>query len=50
LEKIRLSGLLRPCLGDEYGGSGADFLYSFIIAEDLIIDELDKEESYEFDN
>ena len=34
-EKMGASGFLCPWLPEEYGGSGADFLYSVIIAEEL---------------
>jgi acyl-CoA dehydrogenase len=34
-EKMGASGFLCPWLPDEYGGSGADFLYSVIITEEL---------------
>ena len=33
--KMGTSGFLCPCLPEEYGGSGADFLYSVIITEEL---------------
>lgn len=33
--KMGASGFLCPCLPEEYGGSGADFLYSVIITEEL---------------
>jgi len=34
-KKFGLQGFLCPWLPEEYGGSGADFLYSFILAEEL---------------
>ncbi len=34
-EKMGISGFLCPWLPEEYGGSGADFLYSVIITEEL---------------
>lgn len=34
-EKLGASGFLCPWLPEEYGGSGADFLYSVIITEEL---------------
>src|SRR5450756_1278225 len=34
-EKMGASGFLCPWLPEVYGGSGADFLYSVIIAEEL---------------
>ena len=34
-KKFGSQGFLCPWLGEEYGGSGADFLYSFIIAEEM---------------
>jgi len=34
-KKIGAQGFLCPWLPEEYGGSGADFLYSFILAEEM---------------
>ncbi len=34
-KKFAAQGFLCPWLSEEYGGSGADFLYSFIIAEEM---------------
>jgi acyl-CoA dehydrogenase len=34
-KKLGQQGFLCPCLPEEYGGSNADFLYSFILTEEL---------------
>jgi acyl-CoA dehydrogenase len=34
--RIGAQGFLCPWLPEEYGGSGADFLYSFILAEEMV--------------